>query len=189
MTQNENKLLLKSSYYYDLPQELIAQSPVEPRDSSRLLTFDILNKKVSHDVFHNILDYLHDGDVLVINNTKVLPARLYGYKETGAKIEVLLQKRINLTDWEILAKPTKRLREGMELTFSEQLRGEILHIGDFGSCKIRFEFEGVFEHRLSEVGTMPLPPYITEKLKDRNRYQTVYAKHEGSAAAPKFVIH
>jgi len=186
--ENE-KLLLKSTYYYDLPQELIAQTPVEPRDSSRLLAFDKKTKAISHNVFHNILDYLNAGDVLVINNTRVLPARLFGYKNTGAKIEVLLQKRLNLTEWSILAKPTKRLKVGTKLVFSEKLEGEILEIGDFGNCKVRFDFEGAFEHRLSEVGTMPLPPYIKEKLKDQERYQTVYAKEEGSSAAPTAGLH
>lgn len=185
----DEKLLLKSTYYYDLPQELIAQRPVEPRDSSRLLAFDKKNKKISHSVFRNIIDFLVPGDVLVINNTKVLPARLFGYKDTGAKIEVLLQKRINLNEWSILAKPTKRLKVGTKLVFSQKLEGEIIEIGDFGNCKIKFIFEGVFEHRLSEVGTMPLPPYIKEKLEDQERYQTVYAKEEGSSAAPTAGLH
>ena len=174
--EKTNKLLLKSTYYYDLPQELIAQTPVEPRDSSRLLVFNKETKQVEHKIFRDIVDYLKAGDVLVINNTKVLPARLYGYKDTGAKIEVLLQKRINLSEWSILAKPTKRLKVGTELVFSEKLKGKIVEIGEYGNCKIKFEFDGVFEHRLSEVGTMPLPPYIKEKLKDQSRYQTVYAK-------------
>ena len=185
----DEKLLLKSTYFYDLPQELIAQTPVEPRDSSRLLAYDKKNKKLSHKVFHDIIDFLREGDVLVINNTRVLPARLYGYKETGAKIEVLLQKRIDLTKWSILAKPTKRLKVGTKLVFSEKLSGEIIEIGDFGNCKIEFSFEGVFEHRLSEVGTMPLPPYIKEKLANQERYQTVYAKEEGSSAAPTAGLH
>lgn len=185
----DEKLLLKSTYFYDLPQELIAQTPVEPRDSSRLLAYDKKNKKLSHKVFHDIIDFLREGDVLVINNTRVLPARLYGYKETGAKIEVLLQKRIDLTKWSILAKPTKRLKVGTKLVFSEKLSGEIIEIGDFGNCKIQFSFEGVFEHRLSEVGTMPLPPYIKEKLANQERYQTVYAKEEGSSAAPTAGLH
>lgn len=185
----DEKLLLKSTYFYDLPQELIAQTPVEPRDSSRLLAYDKKNKKLSHKVFHDIIDFLREGDVLVINNTRVLPARLYGYKETGAKIEVLLQKRIDLTKWSILAKPTKRLKVGTKLVFSEKLSGEIIEIGEFGNCKIQFSFEGVFEHRLSEVGTMPLPPYIKEKLANQERYQTVYAKEEGSSAAPTAGLH
>ena len=187
--EKTNKLLLKSTYFYDLPQELIAQTPVEPRDSSRLLVYNKKTHKIEHKIFRDILDYLVPGDVLVINNTKVLPARLYGYKNTGAKIEVLLQKRINLNEWSILAKPTKRLSVGTELVFSEKLKGKITDIGEYGNCKIKFEFEGVFEHRLSEVGTMPLPPYIKEKLKDQSRYQTVYAKEEGSSAAPTAGLH
>lgn len=185
----DNNLLLKSSYFYDLPEELIAQSPLEPRDSSRLLVFDKTKEEVEHKIFRDILSYLHKGDVLVINNTKVLPARLYGYKNTGAKIEVLLQKRISLNEWSILAKPTKRLSIGTELVFSERLKGYITEIGEFGCCKIKFEFDGVFEHVLSEVGTMPLPPYIKEKLKDQTRYQTIYAKEEGSSAAPTAGLH
>ena len=185
----DEKLLLKSTYYYDLPEELIAQTPVEPRDSSRLLAFNKKTGEISHRIFHDIIDFLKKGDVLVINNTKVLPARLYGYKETGAKIEILLQKRIDLCQWSVLAKPTKRLKVGTKLVFSEKLQGEITEIGEFGSCKIKFTFDGVFEHRLSEVGTMPLPPYIKEKLKDQARYQTVYAKEEGSSAAPTAGLH
>ena len=187
--EKNDKLLLKSTYFYDLPQELIAQKPVEPRDSSRLLVFNKKTKQIEHRIFRDILDYLKKGDVLVINNTKVLPARMYGYKSTGAKIEVLLQKRINLSEWSILAKPTKRLSVGTELVFSEKLKGVITEIGEYGNCKINFSFEGVFEHRLSEVGTMPLPPYIKEKLKDQSRYQTVYAKEEGSSAAPTAGLH
>ena len=189
MTNVDEKLLLKSTYFYDLPEELIAQTPVEPRDSSRLLVFNKKTEKTSHSVFHNIIDYLKKGDVLVINNTRVLPARLFGYKDTGAKIEILLQKRRNLKEWSVLAKPTKRLKIGTKLVFSEKLSGIINKIGDFGSCEISFDFEGVFEHRLSEVGTMPLPPYIKEKLKDQERYQTVYAKEEGSSAAPTAGLH
>lgn len=187
--EKNDKLLLKTTYFYDLPQELIAQKPVEPRDSSRLLVYNKKTKQIEHRIFRELLDYLVPGDVLVINNTKVLPARMYGYKSTGAKIEVLLQKRINLSEWSILAKPTKRLSVGTELVFSEKLKGVITEIGEYGNCKINFSFEGVFEHRLSEVGTMPLPPYIKEKLKDQSRYQTVYAKEEGSSAAPTAGLH
>ena len=187
--EKTNKLLLKSTYYYDLPSELIAQTPVEPRDSSRLLVYNKKTKTIEHKIFHDVIDYLNPGDVLVINNTKVLPARLYGFKSTGAKIEVLLQKRLSLNEWSILAKPTKRLSVGTELVFSEKLTGKITEIGEYGNCKINFSFDGVFEHRLSEVGTMPLPPYIKEKLKDQTRYQTVYAKEEGSSAAPTAGLH
>lgn len=188
METNE-KLLQKSTYFYDLPEELIAQTPVEPRDSSRLLVYHKKKKEIEHRIFRDVLDYLQEGDVLVINNTKVLPARLIGYKDTGAKIEILLQKRINLTEWEIIAKPFKRLQPGTVVTFSNMLNCVIIEKGDYGSCIVKFQFEGVFEHRLSEVGTMPLPPYIKEKLKDKNRYQTIYAKVDGSSAAPTAGLH
>ncbi len=182
-------LLLKSSYYYDLPEELIAQTPIEPRDHSRLLVYHGKEKKIEHKHFYNIIDYLKAGDVLVLNNTRVLPARLYGYKDTGAKIEILLQKRLDLKRWEVIARPFKRLNEETKVTFSETLSCTIERKMDYGSCIIEFEFDGVFEHRLSEVGTMPLPPYIHEKLKDKERYQTVYSKVEGSSAAPTAGLH
>ena len=190
MSNIENKdLFLKSSYYYELPEELIAQTPVEPRDSSRLLVYHRKNGQIEHKIFRNIVDYLNKGDVLVINNTRVLPARLFGYKDTGAKIEVLLQKRIDLKNWEVIAKPFKRLSVGTKVTFSTNLSCEVVEKGDYGSCKIRFDFDGVFEDRLSEVGQMPLPPYIHEKLKNKERYQTVYSKVEGSSAAPTAGLH
>lgn len=182
-------LLSKKSYYYDLPEELIAQTPIEPRDSSRLLVYDRKTGQIEHKIFHDIIDYLNAGDVLVVNNTRVLPARIYGYKDTGAKIEILLQKRLDLTNWEAIARPTKRLKVGTVLTFSEHLRCTVKEIGDYGCVKIEFAFDGVFEHRLSEVGSMPLPPYIKEKLKDKERYQTVYSKIEGSSAAPTAGLH
>ena len=190
MSNIENKnLFLKSSYYYDLPEELIAQTPVEPRDSSRLLVYHRKNGQIEHKIFRDIVDYLNNGDILVINNTRVLPARLFGYKDTGAKIEVLLQKRIDLKNWEVIAKPFKRLSVGTKVTFSTNLSCEVVEKGDYGSCKIRFDFDGVFEDRLSEVGQMPLPPYIHEKLKNKERYQTVYSKVEGSSAAPTAGLH
>ena len=190
MSNKENKdLFLKSSYYYDLPENLIAQTPIEPRDSSRLLVYDRKQNKIEHKIFRDIVDYLNAGDVLVINNTRVLPARLFGFKDTGAKIEVLLQKRINLKDWEVIARPFKRLKEGTRITFSQNLSCTILKKEDYGSCVVRFDFDGVFEDRLSEVGQMPLPPYIHEKLKDKERYQTVYSKVEGSSAAPTAGLH
>ena len=190
MTNINNKdLFLKSSYYYDLPEELIAQTPVEPRDSSRLLVYNIKTKTIEHKIFRDIVDYLHEGDVLVINNTRVLPARLYGYKETGAKIEILLQKRIDLKTWEAIAKPFKRLSVGTKVTFSQNLSCVILSKGEYGGCTIQFDFDGVFEERLSEVGQVPLPPYIHEKLKDKERYQTVYSKVKGSSAAPTAGLH
>lgn len=182
-------LLSKKSYYYDLPEELIAQTPLEKRDNSRLLVYDRKTGEIEHRVFHDITDYLHAGDVLVVNNTRVLPARIYGYKETGAKIEILLQKRKDMTNWEAIARPTKRLKVGTKLVFSEHLSCEVTKIGDYGCVEIQFAFDGVFEHRLSEVGTMPLPPYIKEKLKDKERYQTVYSKIEGSSAAPTAGLH
>lgn len=182
-------LLSKKSYYYDLPEELIAQTPIEPRDSSRLLVYDRKTGQIEHRIFHDIIDYLNAGDVLVVNNTRVLPARIYGYKDTGAKIEILLQKRLDLTNWEAIARPTKRLKVGTVLTFSEHLKCTVKEIGNYGCVKIEFAFDGVFEHRLSEVGSMPLPPYIKEKLKDKERYQTVYSKIEGSSAAPTAGLH
>lgn len=187
--KNNKDLLLKSSYFYNLPEERIAQTPLEPRDSSKLLVYDRTNNKIEHKQFFNIIDYLKKGDVLVINNSRVLPARLFGYKDTGAKIEILLQKRINLTDWEVIAKPFKRLEEGTIITFSENLRCKVLSKETYGLCKIQFIFEGVFEVRLTEVGQVPLPPYIHEKLKNKERYQTVYAKNDGSSAAPTAGLH
>lgn len=187
--KNNKNLLLKSSYFYDLPEEMIAQKPLEPRDSSRLLVFNRQSGNIEHKHFYDIIDYLQKGDVLVINNSKVLPARLFGYKDTGAKIEILLQKRINLTDWEVIAKPFKRLEEGTVITFSESLSCKVLSKATYGLCKIQFIFEGVFEIRLAEVGQVPLPPYIHEKLKNKERYQTVYAKTEGSSAAPTAGLH
>ena len=190
MTNIQNKdLLLKSSYYYDLPENQIAQTPIEPRDHSRLLLYNKNEEKIEHKHFYDLIDYLQKGDVLVVNNTRVLPARLFGYKDTGAKIEILLQKRQNLTDWEVIAKPFKRLKEGTVVTFNQTLSCQILEKGEYGSCKIKFLFEGVFEQRLAEVGQMPLPPYIHEKLKNKERYQTVYSKIEGSSAAPTAGLH
>ena len=189
MEQIDEKLLHRSTYFYDLPEELIAQTPIEPRDMSRLLVYNRKTDKIEDKIFRDITDYLHKGDVLVVNNTRVLPARLFGYKDTGAKIEVLLQKRIDLTNWEVIARPFKRLQEGTKITFSQNLSAIVVEKGDYGSCKIKFDFDGVFEHRLSEVGQVPLPPYIHEKLKNKERYQTVYAKVEGSSAAPTAGLH
>ena len=189
MEQIDEKLLHRSTYFYDLPEELIAQTPIEPRDMSRLLVYNRKTDKIEDKIFRDITDYLHKGDVLVVNNTRVLPARLFGYKDTGAKIEVLLQKRIDLKNWEVIARPFKRLQEGTKITFSQNLSAIVVEKGDYGSCKIKFDFDGVFEHRLSEVGQVPLPPYIHEKLKNKERYQTVYAKIEGSSAAPTAGLH
>lgn len=187
--KNNKDLLLKNSYYYDLPEKLIAQTPIEPRDHSRLLVFNKETNSIEHKHFYDIVDYLKKDDVLVVNNTRVLPARLFGYKDTGAKIEILLQKRINLTDWEVIAKPFKRLKEGTIVSFNQDLHCQILEKGDYGACKIKFIFNGVFEDRLAQVGQVPLPPYIHEKLKNKERYQTVYSKVEGSSAAPTAGLH
>lgn len=180
----------KSTYNYYLPEELIAQEPANPRDSAKLLVYDKKTKQIEHKVFSDILDYLNAGDVLVLNSSRVIPARIYGLKEgTGANIEVLLQKRLNLTDWEIIAKPLKRLKIGTIVTFGDKLKLEVLEKLDDGVCKIRFIFDGRFEEILDEVGSMPLPPYITKKLENKEDYQTVYSKEEGSSAAPTAGLH
>lgn len=178
-----------SDFYYDLPEELIAQTPAEPRDSSRLLVYDRATDKVEHKVFRGLGDYLKKGDLLVVNTTKVYPARLFAYTEHGGKVEILLLKRINLTDWECLVKPGKKCREGTILVINEELSAEIVSKTEDGGRIISFRFDGVFEDILSRVGEMPLPPYIHEKLKDKDRYQTVYCKQEGSAAAPTAGLH
>ena len=182
-------MLKKSDYYYDLPQELIAQTPAEPRDSSRLLVYDRKTGKTEHRIFRDIKEYLRPGDVLVINNTKVLPARMFAYTKNGGKVEVLLLKRRDLTEWEVLVKPGKKARVGAELTISEELSLTVLDRTETGERIVRFHYDGVFEDILSRVGTMPLPPYIHEKLEDQTRYQTVYCKTDGSAAAPTAGLH
>lgn len=182
-------MLKTSDFYYDLPEELIAQTPVEPRDSSRLLVYNRQTDEVCHRHFRDIGDYLKAGDLLVINTTKVYPARIYSYTKNGGKVEILLLKRLNLTDWECLVKPGKKCKEDVVLTVNEELSLEILSRTDDGGRIIRFKFDGVFEDILSRVGEMPLPPYIHEKLKDKDRYQTVYCKQEGSAAAPTAGLH
>ena len=187
--KDKKDLLKKSSYFYNLPEELIAQKPIEPRDNSRLLLFCRQTEEIQDKHFYDILDFLHKGDVLVVNNTRVLPARLFGYKDTGAKIEILLQKRIDLTTWEVIARPFKRLKEGTEIHFSENLSLTVLEKKEYGECKVKFNFTGAFEERLDEVGQVPLPPYIHEKLKDKERYQTVYSKVEGPSAAPTAGLH
>ena len=178
-------------FYFDLPQELIAQDPLEQRDSSRLLILDKETGERTHKIFHDIIDYLHEGDCLVINNTKVIPARLIGEREgTGGKVEVLLLKRRSDNVWETLVKPGKKARPGMRLSFGGGLlHAEVQEVVDEGNRLIRFEYEGIFEEILDQLGQMPLPPYITHQLKDKNRYQTVYAKYEGSAAAPTAGLH
>ncbi|MGN1201084.1 MAG: tRNA preQ1(34) S-adenosylmethionine ribosyltransferase-isomerase QueA [Candidatus Caccovivens sp.] len=183
--------LLRSTYAYDLPQEQIAQTPIGPRDHSRLLCYDKKTDKIQHKHFYDIIDFLKRGDVLVVNNSKVLPARLFGYKNTGAKIEILLQKRHNLTEWEVIAKPQKRLDIGTELVFNENIKCRVLEKSEYGACLVKFEYDKnkTFEEHLMEIGSMPLPPYIKEKLKDKDRYQTVYAKVDGSSAAPTAGLH
>lgn len=180
----------KSTYNYYLPEELIAQSPAEPRDSARLLIYDRKTKKIEHKIFRDIIDYLKPGDVVVLNNSRVIPARIYGIKEqTGAHIEVLLQKRINLTDWEIIAKPFKRLKIGTKVKFNDELSMQVLELLTDGVCKVKFVFDGRFEEILDRIGSMPLPPYITKKLQNKEDYQTVYSKQEGSSAAPTAGLH
>lgn len=179
-----------SDFDYYLPEEQIAQTPAEPRDSSRLLVYDREKDEIYHKHFYDIVDFLKDGDVLVRNNTKVLPARIFAYTENGGKVEVLLLKRFNLTDWEVLVKPGKKARIGAKLTVSQELSLVVTDIfEESGSRKVTFNFDGVFEDVISRIGEMPLPPYITEKLKDKERYQTVYAKVDGSAAAPTAGLH
>lgn len=180
-----------SDFYYELPQELIAQDPLEDRASSRLLLLDKQTGETKHTVFHHIIDYLQPGDCLVINNTKVIPARLIGEREeTGGKVEVLLLKRKENNIWETLVKPGKKARPGTRLTFGGGLlKATVLEVVEEGNRLIQFEYDGIFEEILDQLGQMPLPPYITHQLQDKNRYQTVYAKYEGSAAAPTAGLH
>ncbi len=183
--------MLKSDFYFELPEELIAQDPLEERTSSRLLVLDRRSGAVSHHVFREIADFLRPGDCLVLNNTKVIPARLLGEREgTGAHVELLLLKRKSGDVWETLARPGKKCRPGTKLSFGDGLlKAEILETVEEGNRLVRFTYEGIFEEVLDRLGEMPLPPYITRKLQDKNRYQTVYAKHEGSAAAPTAGLH
>lgn len=181
----------KEDFYFDLPEELIAQDPLEDRSSSRLLVLDKETGKVEHHVFREIIDYLQEGDCLVINDTKVIPARLIGSKiGTDAKIEVLLLKRKENDVWETLVKPGKKAKVGTRISFGDGLLvGEVVDIVEEGNRLIHFEYEGIFEEILDQLGQMPLPPYITHQLEDKNRYQAVYAKHSGSAAAPTAGLH
>ncbi len=187
MTQN----LQKSDFYFDLPEELIAQDPLEDRSSSRLLVLDKETGETSHHIFKEVINYLNPGDCLVLNNTKVIPARLIGHKEdTGAAIEVLLLKRKENDIWETLVKPGKKCKPGTKIVFGEGLlHATVLETVEDGNRLIQFSYEGIFEEILDKLGEMPLPPYITHKLQDKNRYQTVYAKYEGSAAAPTAGLH
>lgn len=181
----------RQDFYYDLPQELIAQDPLEDRSSSRLLVLDKKTGETQHHTFREIVNYLNPGDCLVINDTKVIPARLIGAKEeTGAKIEVLLLKRKQNDVWETLVKPGRKAKPGTRISFGDGLlKGEVIDVVDEGNRLIRFEYDGIFEEILDRLGQMPLPPYITHQLKDKDRYNTVYAAHEGSAAAPTAGLH
>ena len=180
-----------SDFYFDLPEELIAQVPILDRSSSKLMVLDKKTGEVSHKVFKDIIDYLNPGDCLVLNDTRVIPARLIGAKEdTGGKIEFLLLKRNEDDTWETLVKPGKRAKIGTRFSFGEgKLIAEVVGMGDDGARIVKFEYDGIFEEVLDELGNMPLPPYITERLEERERYQTVYSKHNGSAAAPTAGLH
>lgn len=180
-----------TDFDFELPEELIAQDPLEDRSSSRLMILDKKTGEIEHSVFRNIIDELHEGDCLVINDTKVIPARLYGVKEgTGAGIEVLLLKRRENDIWETLVKPGKKAKPGTVIDFGDGiLKGTVVDVVEEGNRLIQFSYEGIFEEILDRLGQMPLPPYITHPLKDKNRYQTVYAKHDGSAAAPTAGLH
>jgi len=180
----------KTDFYYDLPDELIAQCPLEKRDDSRLMVLNRKNNTIEDRHFSDLTDYLHPGDLLVMNNTKVLPGRLYGHREdTGGKVEILLLRHLSETDWEIMVKPGKRARVGARIVFSPELTGEITGTTEGGLRVINFEYDGIFLEIINDIGLMPVPPYIHETLKDNNRYQTVYAKYEGSSAAPTAGLH
>lgn len=181
----------KSDFFYDLPEELIAQHPIEPRDSSRLLVLNKENGSVEHKHFYDIMDYLREGDCLILNNTRVLPARIYGVKTTtGAVVEFLLLNRLNEHEWEVLAGPGKKAREGAEFTFGDGLmKATVLSVLENGNRVVRFDYDGVFYNVLDQIGEMPLPHYIKERLEDSERYQTVYSKELGSAAAPTAGLH
>lgn len=182
--------MLKSDFYYDLPEELIAQTPVEPRDSSRLMKIDRESGEIIHDRFFNICNYLKKGDLLVMNDSKVFPARIYGTKRsTGVPVEFLLLKHIELDKWEVMVRPGRRLKTGTVVDFSEELSAEILDVVEGGNRIVRFDCKGGFFDVLDRIGQMPLPPYIKEKLKDKDRYNTIYCHEEGSAAAPTAGLH
>lgn len=179
-----------SDFYYDLPEELIAQTPAEPRDSSRLLVYHRRDGAVEHKIFRDIIDFLNPGDALVVNDTRVIPARLYGKKQsTGREVEFLLLNQLSKDIWEVIMRPGKKLRIGDRVEFAEDLQAEILEKKEDGVTRVKFYFEGLFEPLLERYGNMPLPPYITQRLEDRQRYQTVYAKENGSAAAPTAGLH
>ena len=192
MKQMEQITGLKTSdYYFDLPQELIAQDPLEDRAASRLLVMNTETGEIEHRIFRDIKEYLRPGDTLVLNDTKVIPARLLGTKEdTGANVEILLLRRLGADRWETLVRPGKKLKPGARVTFGDgSLKAVILDILDEGNRLVEFEYEGIFEEVMDRLGEMPLPPYITHKLEDKNMYQTVYARYEGSAAAPTAGLH
>ncbi len=184
-------ILKTSDFYYDLPKELIAQTPLEDRSASRLMVLDKESGAIEHKHFFDIVDYLDEGDALILNDTKVLPARLYGVREdTGGAIEFLLLHKKSLDTWEVILRPGRRAKPGARFVFGNgELRAEVQEIANEGSRIVKFSYEGVFEEVLDRLGEMPVPPYITEKLKDKNRYQTVYAKNPGSAAAPTAGLH
>lgn len=179
----------KSDFYYDLPEERIAQTPAEPRDSSRLLVYHRDTKQIEDRIFRDVADYLHEGDVLVINNTKVIPARMYAKTAHGGVVEVLLLKRYDLNTWEVLMRPGKKGKIGVTMTVGDELSFTVRDITETGERIVEFSYEGAFEDVLSRVGTMPLPPYIKEKLENQARYNTVYSKTNGSAAAPTAGLH
>ncbi len=181
--------LKKSDFWYDLPEELIAQTPAEPRDSSRLLVYHRDTKEIEHRIFRDITDYLKAGDVLVVNRTRVLPARIYARTVNGGAVEVLLLKRLALDEWEVLVRPGRKCRPGTHLVVSEELALDVLSVTESGERIVKFVYDGTFEDILSRVGSMPLPPYIHEKLSDPERYQTVYSRENGSAAAPTAGLH
>ena len=181
--------LKKGDFWYNLPEEQIAQTPAEPRDSSRMLVYHRAEKKVEHKIFRDVLSYLHKGDVLVVNRTRVLPARLFAFTQNGGKVEVLLLKRVNLDEWEVLVRPGKKCKPGVRLVVNDELSLTVQSVTESGERIVKFAYKGAFEDVLSRVGTMPLPPYIREKLHDPERYQTVYSKETGSAAAPTAGLH
>ena len=181
--------MLVTDFDYDLPQELIAQHPMEPRDHSRLLIVDKKTGEIEHKHFYDLVNYLKPGDVLVFNDTRVIPARLHGTKDTGAHVEVFLLTRRDATDWEVLVRPGKKLQVGAKINFSDELSCEVIEHTDFGGRVVRFKYDGIFEEILDSLGETPLPPYITAPLEDKERYQTVYNRERGSAAAPTAGLH
>lgn len=181
--------MLVTDFDYELPQELIAQHPMEPRDHSRLLVVDKKTGEIEHKHFYDLVDYLKPGDVLVFNDTRVIPARLHGTKDTGAHVEVFLLTRRDATDWEVLVRPGKKLQVGAKINFSDELSCEVIEHTDYGGRVVRFKYDGIFEEILDRLGETPLPPYITAPLEDKERYQTVYNRERGSAAAPTAGLH